>query len=100
MDENAFALFAIGLVFLLTFLYTHRDWREALAPLPPGPKGLPLLGNVIDLPPSQPWETFARWGKTYGMHLAFDICRSLTLFSKVELYMSAPLEIPSLCSTM
>ncbi|KAJ8519420.1 hypothetical protein ONZ45_g3613 [Pleurotus djamor] len=35
-------------------------------PLPPGPKGLPILGNALDFPLSRPWETYTRWGKQYG----------------------------------
>ncbi|SJL03008.1 related to cytochrome P450 CYP2 subfamily [Armillaria ostoyae] len=36
------------------------------APLPPGPRGLPLIGNLIDMPSDKEWFTFARWGKEYG----------------------------------
>lgn len=34
--------------------------------LPPGPKGLPLIGNVLDMPTEKEWETFAHWGDVYG----------------------------------
>lgn len=47
--------------------------RPRRVPLPPGPKGLPLIGNALDLPKSQPWITFTEWSKvrivlaaTYG----------------------------------
>lgn len=36
------------------------------APLPPGPKKLPLLSNLLDIPSDKPWITFAEWGKKYG----------------------------------
>ncbi|KAH7916689.1 cytochrome P450 [Hygrophoropsis aurantiaca] len=36
------------------------------APLPPGPKKLPLLGNILDMPSVKPWMTFADWGKKFG----------------------------------
>ncbi|KIJ70462.1 hypothetical protein HYDPIDRAFT_79110 [Hydnomerulius pinastri MD-312] len=36
------------------------------APFPPGPKGLPLVGNIADMPSVKPWLTFADWGKKYG----------------------------------
>lgn len=35
-------------------------------PLPPGPKGLPIVGNLADMPSSEEWKTFAKWGETYG----------------------------------
>lgn len=36
--------------------------------LPPGPKGLPLLGNIFDLPPdgSRDWEHWATFKDRYG----------------------------------
>lgn len=36
------------------------------APLPPGPRGLPLIGNLLDMPSDKEWLTFARWGNEYG----------------------------------
>jgi hypothetical protein len=36
---------------------------KASAPLPPGPKPLPIIGNVLDLPKTYLWLTFQKWGK-------------------------------------
>ncbi|KAF8184106.1 cytochrome P450 [Mycena galopus ATCC 62051] len=36
------------------------------APFPPGPKGLPILGNAFDMPKSHPWITFSEWREKYG----------------------------------
>ncbi|EMD38834.1 hypothetical protein CERSUDRAFT_63783 [Gelatoporia subvermispora B] len=35
-------------------------------PLPPGPKPLPLIGNVLDIPTRQPWKTYKDWTNVYG----------------------------------
>jgi hypothetical protein len=35
-------------------------------PLPPGPKGYPLIGNLFDLPIDKPWLVYDEWRKTYG----------------------------------
>ncbi|KAH6914753.1 cytochrome P450 98A3 [Coprinopsis sp. MPI-PUGE-AT-0042] len=35
-------------------------------PLPPGPKRLPLLGNVFQIPIEKPWKVYNEWGKVYG----------------------------------
>ena len=40
--------------------------KSSLPPLPPGPKGLPLIGNVLDMPTQKDWETYAQWGDTFG----------------------------------
>ena len=35
-------------------------------PLPPGPKGYPLIGNLFDIPVDKPWVVYDEWRKTYG----------------------------------
>ena len=34
---------------------------------PPGPKGWPVIGNLLDVPLEEPWKTFSEWGSRYGM---------------------------------
>ncbi|KEF61521.1 uncharacterized protein A1O9_03088 [Exophiala aquamarina CBS 119918] len=33
---------------------------------PPGPKGIPIFGNLFQLPPRYPGEKLLEWGKQYG----------------------------------
>lgn len=40
--------------------------------LPPGPKGLPLVGNLLDMPIERQWLTFARWGEIWGSLIFFN----------------------------
>jgi len=35
-------------------------------PLPPGPKALPLLGNLLDIPAKEQWLKAAEWAEEYG----------------------------------
>lgn len=35
-------------------------------PLPPGPRGLPLLGNLFDMPRHSAWLAFSEWAKEFG----------------------------------
>ncbi|KAJ7624709.1 cytochrome P450 [Roridomyces roridus] len=49
-------------------ILVHRLWSGSRSqlPLPPGPKKLPILGNLLDIPSKDPWETYAKWAKDYG----------------------------------
>ncbi|KAH7920542.1 cytochrome P450 [Leucogyrophana mollusca] len=56
---------------LLTSLlvWRHSVWRRTNPsglPLPPGPRGLPLIGNVFDIDPVRPWLTYNVWAERYG----------------------------------
>lgn len=55
-------LLAFGLVLYTVFTKNN----STPAHLPPGPKGLPLLGNVHQLPVAYQEKAFAEWGKKYG----------------------------------
>ena len=45
--------------------------KKPAGSLPPGPKGLPLIGNMLDMPASHEWKTFAQWGEQYGAYPSF-----------------------------
>ncbi|KAI9450441.1 cytochrome P450 [Lactarius psammicola] len=45
-------------------LYAVRRRRHPL-PFPPGPKGLPIVGNVLDMPSKNQWLIYWKWGKQY-----------------------------------
>jgi hypothetical protein len=56
-------LVAISSVILVKKIFTKRTI------LPPGPSKWPVLENLLDMPASQEWLTFAEWGKKWGVEL-------------------------------
>jgi len=57
---------------VLAVRWASRALRRANPALPPGPKGLPLLGNLLDMPSEQEWLTFSRWGEVWGASVTSD----------------------------
>ncbi|KAJ7626977.1 cytochrome P450 [Roridomyces roridus] len=51
---------------VLSLLLLRQFLRKERARLPPGPSGLPVIGNVLDMPSVAEWRTFAEWGRKYG----------------------------------
>ena len=59
------ALFFGSIIFVYRQLKKGRVNPKGL-PLPPGPKGYPLLGNLFDMPIERAWLVYNDWYKTYG----------------------------------
>ncbi|KAK0470764.1 cytochrome P450 [Armillaria novae-zelandiae] len=71
---NSF-LFLDSILFIASIYFLQRIISKRRS-LPPGPRGLPLIGNVFDMPSDRPWLTFAKWADIYG-----DVC-SLSMFGQ------------------
>ena len=57
---------ATAIWWLNNILQKHRANPKNL-PLPPGPKGYPIIGSLLDFPTYRPWLTYNEWFKVYGM---------------------------------
>ena len=52
---------------LLRWVYNRRARGNAQnLPHPPGPPGLPLIGNLRDLPTHPAWLKYEQWSREYG----------------------------------
>ncbi|PCH38747.1 cytochrome P450 [Wolfiporia cocos MD-104 SS10] len=50
----------------------YAAFKPRRGPLPPGPRGYPIIGNTLQMPREHAWVTFAQWAKDYGpiIHLS------------------------------
>ena len=58
------ALAVVATVVALAVMQRRRSSRRP--PYPPGPKGYPIIGNVLDLPENPVWEGFAKMAQEHG----------------------------------
>jgi len=67
--------FLAGLAFvIILYHYVARivRWRKDALPLPPGPKRLPLLGNLFNMPRTLEWETYHKWSRELSKSRNWD----------------------------
>jgi hypothetical protein len=61
-------LYILVLVSSLAALFAFRDYqRRRGLPYPPGPRPLPLIGNLFDIPKEFSWLAYLRFSKKHGM---------------------------------
>ncbi|KAF8551832.1 cytochrome P450 [Imleria badia] len=64
------AVSGLVLAFVVVLDIARRHVKNTIPqssyPLPPGPRGLPIIGSVIGVNPDAPWLSYAEWAKKYG----------------------------------
>ncbi|PPQ99996.1 hypothetical protein CVT26_009278 [Gymnopilus dilepis] len=78
-------ILVVCIVLFGTIFFFGSQSKTAL-PLPPGPRKLPILGNLLDLPTKFEWETFQAWSKRYGSGIvhASVVGQSIIILNSVE----------------
>lgn len=73
-SKNVLYLFVtISLSFLLLYQSISRKTQK---PFPPGPKPLPLIGNLLDIPKTRIYKKFEEWAKIYGGIVHINVLNS------------------------
>ncbi|KAH7910744.1 cytochrome P450 [Hygrophoropsis aurantiaca] len=62
----------------------QRFLAKSSAPVPPGPSGWPIIGNLLDMPTEDPWLSYSKWAKQHG-----DIT-SVELFGRRFIFLNSP----------
>ncbi|KAE8454276.1 hypothetical protein EG329_005201 [Mollisiaceae sp. DMI_Dod_QoI] len=57
---------AVFVALLIGYVTSTRRSSPLGTVPPPGPKGLPLLGSMLDIPPQHSWLKFFSWSRQYG----------------------------------
>ncbi|KAF9803491.1 hypothetical protein IEO21_09664 [Rhodonia placenta] len=63
VSTNELAILAIVLLVTAVVFYTKGTRR---APLPPGPRGIPFLGNLFQFNVMRPYPQYLKWAQKYG----------------------------------
>jgi hypothetical protein len=63
IQENVYLF--LTAIFGLLFVKMAISWSKRPKYLP-GPPRLPLIGNLLQMPESEAWVTYKKWGETYG----------------------------------
>jgi len=59
--------YAISAALLALFIWIYRTYiRRHRLPLPPGPPGKFIVGNLFDMPKGPIWPALAQWKEKYG----------------------------------
>jgi hypothetical protein len=74
----------LGFIALYVAHYATSPYRK----LPPGPRGYPILGNVLELR-SQQWLKFTEWKKQFGWSRIETVAPSLMFTSGDIIYLNA-----------
>jgi hypothetical protein len=60
----------VALLLLATIRGIRDHRRRGGRPYPPGPRPLPIIGNLLDIPSNFSWLVYTRFAKIHGTDLS------------------------------
>ncbi|KAJ7190544.1 cytochrome P450 [Mycena pura] len=84
--SNPYSYSAAGGALIIAAYYYFVQRGKSRLPLPPGPKKLPLVGNLFDMPSTFEWVKYMEWSKEYNSDiLHLDVAgTSIIVLSSTE----------------
>ncbi|KAF8266319.1 cytochrome P450 [Lactarius quietus] len=64
---------SVLLSFLIAWRALHSYRRRRGLPYPPGPPGWPVIGNLLDVPPTSTWLAYTGFSKKYGQIVYYRV---------------------------
>ncbi|KAG6330074.1 hypothetical protein ID866_9014, partial [Astraeus odoratus] len=73
MNMSTLAVSTTGAIMAGLWLILHTARKKSKLPYPPGPRGLPIIGNIFDINLDEPHLAYVQWNKIYGEIVYYSI---------------------------